>query len=92
MNLSIEEKMDLVRQMRNSSLMGTTDKKKEQKKNSVAFFFMRLSSCIAIGGLLYVAVLKSDSARELVYTFFTGETTVNLIDFFAPFKYTFKGL
>ncbi len=92
MNLSIEEKLELIRQMKNLPQNSKEEKKKEQKKRDVAFFFLRLSAGLCIAGFLYICILRNESMREVLYVFFTEESKVNLIDFFALFKYTFKGL
>ena len=90
MNLTIEEKLALIQQLKNIPKHSETEKKKVQKKISVAFFFVRMTLCIALCGILFVLIEYSEGIKEWVFSAFTGECTINLIDFFAPFKYTFK--
>lgn len=92
MNMSIEEKLALVQQMKNISSNNETDKKKEQKKNSVAFFFVRLAFGVALCGIFYTLLNDNKDFENMLYSVFTGDGGINLIDFFAPLKYTFKRL
>ena len=89
MNMSIEEKLALVQQMKNISSNNETDRKKEQKKNSVAFFFVRLAFGVALCGILYTLSNYNKDFEKMLYFMFTGDGGINLVDFFAPFKYTF---
>lgn len=91
MNMSIEEKLALVQQMKNISSNNETDRKKGQKKNSVAFFFVRMTFCVALCGILYILIKYNKDFENMMYFMFTEDGVINLIDFFAPFKYTFKG-
>lgn len=91
MNMSIEEKLALVQQMKNIPKHSETERKKVQKKMSVAFFFVRMTLCVALCGILFVLFEYSEGMKEWICSVLTGESTINLIDFFAPFKYTFKG-
>ncbi len=92
MNLTIEEKLALVQQMKNIPKHSETEKKKVQKKMSVAFFFVRMTLCVALCGILFILFEYNEEVRKWICSLFTGESTINLIDFFAPFKYTFMGL
>lgn len=89
MNLTIEEKLALIHKMKNIPIQNEREKKKVHKKNVVAFFFLRLSLCVVICGILYILFIQNESFKNVLYQIFTSQSKINLIDFFSPFKYTF---
>jgi len=90
-NLTIEQKLAMVHRMKHTTAEDLKKQDKEEKLPFFTCFMLRMTFCVFFAGAIYILGSGNGELMETLYSLFTSQSPINLIDFFAPIKYTFMG-